>query len=148
MIVTEYRAQEGEKMALIDQDELIEKVKKRKELTTKELEGIPRYGEAYARLIGVMGGIDRVRQIIEEMPTVEQQKWIPASERLPELFVNVLVYGTFGFEIMHVEEANYNGGVEWCNDHDYFVPVHNTLWMELHEPFEGENADGEDGEQE
>ena len=61
-------------MALIDQDELLEKVKKRKELTVKELDGIPKYGEVYARLIGEMGGVDRVRQIIEEMPTIEQPK--------------------------------------------------------------------------
>ena len=66
-------------MALIDKEELLEKVKKRKELTEKEADGVPRFVEYYVRLNGVTDGIDRVRQIIEEMPTVDQPKkgkWI------------------------------------------------------------------------
>ena len=71
-------------MALIDQDELLKKVKKRKELTEKEADGIPRFAEYYVRLNGVTDGIDRVRQIIEEMPTVEQPKkghWIVTDKK-------------------------------------------------------------------
>lgn len=87
-----------------------------------------------------------IYNLIDEQPTIDQPKWIPSSERLPEMFEDVLVYGSFGYEIMHIEDANFNGGVEWCNDHDYFVPVCDTIWIALSKLFEYANADGKDGE--
>ena len=86
----------------IDREKLLEKVEKRKELTVKELDGIPKYGEVYARLIGEMGGIDRVRQIIEEMPTVDQPKrgeWVMDEYGIPHCpfckAINVTIYLNF-----------------------------------------------------
>ena len=57
----------------------------------------------------------------------------------------VLGYGKeCGIEIMQLED---NGEIdsevhwEWCNGHDYFVRIENTVWMPLPKP-------PKDGEQE
>lgn len=118
------------------------------EIKSKLIPAISRmYGSGFSSVFAcekVEEKIDNAVELLKE----KQPKWIPSSERLPEMFEDVLVYGSFGYEIMHIEDANFNGGVEWCNNHDYFVPVCDTIWIALSELWKFANADKKDGEQE
>lgn len=49
-------------------DKLLEKVAKRKCLTAKRIDGMPKYGEAYALVVGELTGINRIEEIIEGTP--------------------------------------------------------------------------------
>lgn len=57
---------------------------------------------------------------IEELPSAQQQRWIPVTERQPEYGAEVLTINTDGdYEINHIideEDAEWflNGVIAWC----------------------------------
>ena len=68
--------------------------------------------------------------VIDEQPTIEERKWIPVSERLPERCKYYIVTD-FG----SVEEAYYNSDGRWFSRHDDKLKDV-TAWMPLPEPYE------------
>ena len=69
----------------------------------------------------------------DALELLQEQKWIPASEKLPEEFEPVYVFSRrSGLEIMHIEKI-YKGDL-WLNDHDYYFDTENSWWMPLPKP--------------
>ena len=88
--------------------------------------------------------IEGICEDIDEQPTIELPKWIPCSDRLPDIKDNhvssvVIVYcdsGAYGFAQL---EENIFGQVGWdCErDDDYHEPLGEVVaWMPLPEPYE------------
>ena len=76
-------------------------------------------------------------RIINEMPTIEPQKWIPVSEKFPEDEIDVLVCSDTG----NVEIAKGH----WDGEYTWVWPTLNRsrfgwaiAWMPLPEPWKGE----------
>lgn len=76
-----------------------------------------------------------IQQAIDEMPTVEQSRWIPCNERLPEDDIPVLVY---------LFESN-SPYIAWVSDCEWFTEEFQIekenepkAWMPLPAPFESE----------
>lgn len=66
---------------------------------------------------------------VDNAPTIEPQKWIPCSERLPEYKQAVLTY------IGYLDDYEVN----WiCDEDDEWYHYGVTAWMELPDPY-GEN---------
>ena len=92
----------------------------------------------------VMIRVEDIARIINDMPTIDQQKWISCSERLPDIKENhvsepCIVYcenGAYGFTEL---EENIFGQVRWyCEREDEF---HESLgkvlaWMPIPKPYE------------
>ena len=89
--------------------------------------------------------IEGICEDIDEQPTIELPKWIPCSDRLPDIKDNhvssvVIVYcdsGAYGFAQL---EENIFGQVGWdCErDDDYHEPLGEVVaWMPLPEPWKG-----------
>lgn len=87
---------------------------------------------------------DDILEFIERQPTVEVNKWIKCSERLPEIgehYVSepCIIYcsnGAYGFAEL---EENIFGQVGWnCErDDEYHEPLGEVIaWMPLPEPYE------------
>ena len=83
----------------------------------------------------VMIRVEDITRIINDMPTIKPQKWIPCSERLPEVGQNVLLSSGNG---MFTVEG-------WLkNDGDWYQFRWNKIWssdyidawMPLPEPYE------------
>ena len=98
--------------------------------------------------VGPPGG---ARKLMEDAPTIEERKWIPCSERLPEekdagilkklgtekrseyVLATVDVKG----ERMTVTACTYDGKWDWKMK--YAFPEHEIVaWMPLPEPYGGE----------
>lgn len=99
--------------------------------------------------MGIMAGTESYKAPLKEIdnaPTIDQQKWIPVSERLPDIKENhvsepCIVYcenGAYGFAEL---EENIFGQVGWnCErDDEYHEPLGKVLaWMPLPESWKGE----------
>ena len=68
------------------------------------------------------------------MHYINDQKWIPVSERLPEEFEFVLVY--LHTKIMTVASRTTNGGFYNIQGDEIWPPI---AWMPLPEPYKGEH---------
>ena len=67
--------------------------------------------------------------MVDDQPTIESQKWVPVSERLPEYKQAVLTY------IGYLDDYEVN----WiCDEDDEWYHYGVTAWMELPDPY-GEN---------
>ena len=80
--------------------------------------------ESYAEMNG----------LLDHMRYVDDQKWIPVSEKLPNRHQRVLCYFKYEPESPDIIlENTYIGGGMWMSERDKVVS-----WMPLPEPFEGE----------
>lgn len=73
---------------------------------------------------------------IEEQPTIEERKWIPCSERLPEENTPVLLGVRFKDDFKYFVTARM--------DYNYWTGLGREIrgemrWCELPEPYKGEN---------
>ena len=78
----------------------------------------------------VMIRVEDIARIINDMPIIELQKWIPCSERLPKYGQLVLTYNLKDdeYELNHIIDEE---------DGEWFIHgVH--AWMPLPEPWKGE----------
>ena len=94
----------------------------------------------------VMIRVEDIARIINDMPTIEPQKWIPCSEMLPDIKEHhvsepCIVYcenGAYGFAEL---EENIFGQVGWnCErEDDYHDPLGNVIaWMSLPPVYKGD----------
>ena len=96
-----------------------------------------------------------LEQIIDEQPTIEERKWIPCSERLPEEDGQYLVTekGFFG-DYLYVSIANYGvpmmpmnkgKGRGWYimdSEGEYYCDMNRVLaWMPLPKPYKERKED-------
>lgn len=69
---------------------------------------------------------------IDNAPTIEMQRWIPCSERLPELKTECLI--TFlswsGYPVIDIDSYDYDGEDGWFSHMDKVI-----AWMPLPEPY-------------
>ena len=79
-------------------------------------------------------------RIINEMPTIEPQKWIPCNDRLPGKLTQVIYsyenYVGFGY----TTDRDYNGeetNIHW-EDIESGALIYPEAWMPLPEPWKGE----------
>ena len=71
---------------------------------------------------------------------LEQTTWIPVSERLPELDVDVLVTDIHGNRFVHTLYAGKDGTFYWEDDAGFFVDFNDVIaWMPLPEPYKAES---------
>lgn len=70
-------------------------------------------------------------EIIKQLP--EDDGWIPATERLPEEFVSVLVHIPGESPLPTVKET-YLAGRQWYTRFDIYTSEEVTHWMPLPEP--------------
>lgn len=100
--------------------------------------------------------VDEVIEWIDEQPTIEDRKWIPCSERLPEVHESgnsfsgiymqsnpVLVYGTCEYEDnaqFHVVTYcdDLDGNTYWSTELDAITVSGVIAWMPLPEPYREE----------
>lgn len=82
--------------------------------------------------------------VIDEQPTIEPERWIPVTERLPE---DVEIGEEYPTVIFCTKDATYSGFYEhymggkwWCGDEDYTVDEV-IAWMPLPEPYRGDQND-------
>lgn len=123
-------------MRLIDADALIEDCKKYRDTLVPE-----RDAREFARIGWLIG-------ILNEQPTIEPQKWIPCSERLPESFGNYLVsYRTDNDEpdigVFDPKRIDADTGAWTACDANgwYWVAskgLEVTAWQPLPEPYGGD----------
>ena len=75
-------------------------------------------------------------RIINDMPTIEPQKWVPVSERLPKQQQTVLIqdFGEITIGYLNAE----NRWRDLTNLADYLKGV--VAWMPLPEPYKGEET--------
>ena len=90
--------------------------------------------------MGIMAGTDSYDAPLKEIdnaPTIEPQKWVSCSERLPEVGQNVLLSSGNG---MFTAEGCLKDNGDWCQFRwsttwpGYYVDA----WMPLPEPWKGE----------
>ena len=114
-------------MRPIDADALIERIKEEK----KECENI-----------WYKAGICIVEEYIDEAPTVEQSRWIPCSERLPEHPENNDYYlVTIQCEHYDGWDDYVTGFAEWTkhgwDELSYYIgQIKVVAWMPLPKPYE------------
>lgn len=84
----------------------------------------------------VMIRVEDIARIINDMPTIDRQKWIPCSERLPETGEYVLCSQDNG----DVGEGKLLDYGRWhiCYDQTCHRPYWVKAWMPLPEPWKGE----------
>lgn len=134
------------------------------QLTNRTVFIAKREGENVDKLKKTINDIEHVKDLLQNKPEqdtvdyklydilndalelLKEQRWIPTSEKLPDTYDDVLVYGKkFGIETMHIEVymdvSKRKNCYEWSNDHDYYVAVEGTWWKPLPKP-------PKDGEQE
>ena len=75
-------------------------------------------------------GYAEANGLLEHMHYMNDQKWIPVSERLPEEFEFVLVY--LHTKIMTVASRTTNGGFYNIQGDEIWPPI---AWMPLPEPY-------------
>ena len=80
--------------------------------------------ESYAEMNG----------LLDHMHYINDQKWIPVSERLPEDGESVLTYKNGNVDVQ-VYEKNRNG---WIQGNWFWSMATVTHWMPLPEPYKGE----------
>ena len=94
------------------------------DLSSIDSASIERTVEGYAEANG----------LLEHMHYVNDQKWIPVSERLPNRHQRVLCYFKYEPESPDIiSENTYIGSGMWMSESDKVV-----AWMPLPEPYEGE----------
>ena len=94
------------------------------DLSSIDSSSIERTVEGYAEANG----------LLEHMHYVNDQKWIPVSERLPNRHQRVLCYFKYEPESPDIiSENTYIGSGMWMSESDKVV-----AWMPLPEPYEGE----------
>ena len=79
---------------------------------------------------------------IEDAPTIEPQRWIPVTERLPEEKREVLVSTKDGYLNIAFLETLSTGDLEWTDVIEYFQIPNVAAWMPLPEPYKGRRTDG------
>ena len=72
---------------------------------------------------------------------LHKEEWIPCSERMPEIYENVLgqfhVQDEQGIKVcMSILSVDYDG--RWTDDHDYTPFGKVIAWQPLPEPYKGE----------
>lgn len=79
-------------------------------------------------------GYAEANGLLDHMHYINDQKWIPVSERLPNRHQRVLCYFKYEPESPDIiSENTYIGSGMWMSESDKVV-----AWMPLPEPFEGE----------
>ena len=76
---------------------------------------------------------------IEHAPTIEPQRWIPCSKRLPEEGQDILAYRVFRDE-ERIIPANYGNGC-WFDCHMNCLVEHIVAWLPLPEPYKERGTD-------
>ena len=117
------------RMRLIDADAMIDK-----------------YGEWYTEEGTDEGFIGTLESVVDMMPTIEPQKWIPVSERMPEVGRDVLItkepLKIKGYEqeviIAKRSVDPRSGKIEWWSEFGSLKDKAVLAWMPLPEPWKGE----------
>ena len=79
----------------------------------------------------------KMNGLLEHMHYVNDQKWIPVSERLPNSHQRVLCYFKYEPESPDIiSENTYIGGGRWMSESDKVV-----AWMPLPKAYEGQKND-------
>lgn len=78
-----------------------------------------------------------IKCYVEQMPAVDMPKWIPVTERLPEMHTKVLCCGIRGGRFIAELSTWGNGNLYWDKRNGKGCPEV-THWMPLPEPPKGE----------
>ena len=98
------------------------------------------YGLAEISLYLANIGENEYSNTVEEAcRMIQERRLISSNIRLPEKYVDVLVYGEqFGYAIMRLSDSDvYYDDIEWVGDHDYATGVKDTWWMPLQKVEDG-----------
>lgn len=118
-------------MKLIDKDKLCEDLLNRWSIADTRKEDLIRQVMA-----------DVVTPIVVSQPTIEPQKWIPLSERLPEDEQVVLVQDTNGTIWIWKylgQNLEYRGPYQWMDDNEVWQLIDDVVaWMPLPPVYKGE----------
>ena len=88
-----------------------------------------------------------IRKVLNELPSIQpEQRWIPCSERLPEDYVDVLVwfeyfrYGNYNclYQTFGIGDYSEEYGSWMVNHESGWRKLRVIAWMPLPEPYEGD----------
>lgn len=85
------------------------------------------------------GTVQDMEELLKGLPSVQEQRWIPVTEKYPDMDERVLVYITA--HEYHVWDCMSNRGEDYFwEDEDglYHNKYEVDLWMPLPEPYKGE----------
>ena len=85
--------------------------------------------------------IDWCCRVVDAQPTIEERKWIPCGERLPEEKREVLVSTKDGYLNIAFLETLSTGDFEWTDVIEYFQIPNVIAWMPLPEPYKEVRTD-------
>jgi hypothetical protein len=148
------------KTRLIDANALYERIKADEELARDRVIDTPNSfpnGQINPSAIRYMAQLNertRFKEMVYDAPTIEEPKWIPCSERLPEEDTEVLISyrykeGEGDTDHVNIDITSYGttcfGGreihtlKEWRQPFDYFHANYEVIaWMPLPEPWKGD----------
>lgn len=127
-------------MRLVDADKIYEKVQESEELARKRVQDTESYmpypnnlNPSYTRYLAQMDERTMFKHMIADAPTIEERKWIPCSERMPEAGSWAIWCSNKG--IIQVARWKTDLRDHFFPDQGFFELEDAVAWMELPVPY-------------
>lgn len=76
---------------------------------------------------------DKILNLPSAHPEQQSGRWIPCTEGLPGVYIDVIVSSKRGVQVMHMTPGGY-----WTDGAQLDAPGYVEAWMPMPEPYKGE----------